>query len=501
MTKNAQRLSQLISTFGPGAMIDLPTRSVVVGGLEEWDMKGNAFTTIPEPRLTMRLEQILKEQGRLDPAAHLSLRTPPTSIDARDGIPRGVAAPIFPTWFVCEQVETNTSGAKTTRRRRLVRWQDLDSKGRRKFQFDDGRKSDVTPIRFVCACDKGHLQDIDWRWVVHGSGPPCLEPMWVEEKGTSADPADTSIVCGCGRRLSLQETFQPGRLGKCLGNRPWLLDRDPEGCGDKLKLLTRTATNTYFPQVHTVISLPTEEDELSQLVDELSGDLAGVQTVQDIAQAKRFNPKVSASLGPYSDSEIFDRLQRIRDGARTDATRSPKLSEFDTFASGRPEIGNNHPAAKLYAQTLPRHVWADPDATIDLAIEEGPEDSKGKTSKALYKLKGDKLTLCVSLPGSLCPGWPLPSSPGSASSRTCCSTGRISMASAFCCPFLRDGTGSTMPACSTSGSTGLSRSACSLRCSRASWAERLEPGRERRQGVAGRSHRWYFSACTLWDAA
>ena len=83
MTKNAQRLSQLISTFGPGAMIDLPTRSVVVGGLEQWDMKGNAFTTIPEPRLTMRLEQILKEQGRLDPAASLSLRTPPTSVDRK----------------------------------------------------------------------------------------------------------------------------------------------------------------------------------------------------------------------------------------------------------------------------------------------------------------------------------------------------------------------------------------------------------------------------------
>lgn len=366
MTKNAQRLSQLISTFGPGAMIDLPTRSVVVGGLEQWDMKGNAFTTIPEPRLTMRLEQLLKEQGRLDPAASLSLRTPPASADANNGVHRGVAAPIFPTWFICEQVETNTSGAKTTRRRRLVRWQDLDSKGRRKFVFDDGRKSEVTPIRFVCACDKGHLQDIEWRWVVHGS-VPCHEPMWVEEKGTSADPADTSIVCGCGRRLSLQETFQPGRLGKCRGDRPWLLDRDPDGCGDNLKLLTRTATNTYFPQVYTVISLPSEEDELTELVDELSGDLAGVQSVQDVAQAKRFNPKVAASLGPYDDGEIFDRLQRIREGARIDASRSPKLSEFDTFASGRAEIGYNHPTAKLYAQTLPRDVWAATDAGIDLA--------------------------------------------------------------------------------------------------------------------------------------
>lgn len=366
MTKNAQRLSQLISTFGPGAMIDLPTRSVVVGGLEQWDMKGNAFTMIPEPRVTMRLEQILKQQGRLAQSVNLTLRTPPTSGDARDGIPRGVAAPIFPTWFICEQVDTDTTGGNAPRRRRLVRWQDLDSKGRRRFQFDDGRKSDVTPIRFVCACDKGHLQDIDWRWVVHGS-TPCQEPMWVEEKGTSADPADTSIACGCGRRLSLRDTFQVGRLGKCRGERPWLLDRDPDSCGDNLKLLIRTATNTYFPQVYTVISLPTEEDELSKLVDELSGDLAGVQSAPDVAQAKRFNPKVSASLGPYADGDIFDRLQRIREGARTDASRSPKLSEFDTFASGRPEIGANHPTAKLYAQTLPRDAWADPDTQIDLS--------------------------------------------------------------------------------------------------------------------------------------
>ena len=191
--------------------------------------------------------------------------------------------------------------------------------------------------------------------------------MWVEEKGTSADPADTSIVCGCGRRLSLQETFQPGRLGKCRGERPWLIDLDPAGCGDNLKLLTRTATNTYFPQVYTVISLPAEEDELSQLVDELSGDLASVQTVQDVAQAKKFNPKVSATLGPFSDGDIFERLRRIREGAKADATRSPKLSEFDTFASGNPEIGTNHPTAKLYAQTLSRNEWDDPEVGIDLS--------------------------------------------------------------------------------------------------------------------------------------
>jgi len=42
---------------------------------------------------------------------------------------------------------------------------------------------------------------------------------------------------------------------------------------------------------------------------------------------------------------------------------------------------------------------AKPHRTIDLAIEEGPEEAKGKTSKGLYKLDGEKLTLCVSAPG------------------------------------------------------------------------------------------------------
>ena len=162
--------------------------------------------------------------------------------------------------------------------------------------------------------------------------------------------------------------FQPGRLGNCRGERPWLLDRDPDGCGQKLKLLTRTATNTYFPQVYTVISLPTEEDELTRLVDELSGELVNVQSVEDVAGAKHFNSKVAAALGAYADEDIFARLTRIREGASADAGRSPKLSEFDVFASGRPEIGQNHPSAKLYAQTLPREAWADPGAGIDLSV-------------------------------------------------------------------------------------------------------------------------------------
>jgi uncharacterized protein (TIGR03067 family) len=42
---------------------------------------------------------------------------------------------------------------------------------------------------------------------------------------------------------------------------------------------------------------------------------------------------------------------------------------------------------------------AKPHPTLDIELTEGPEDAKGKTAKAVYKLDGDKLIVCVAHPG------------------------------------------------------------------------------------------------------
>src|SRR5260370_15760574 len=149
MNKNAQRLSQVVSTFGPGAMIDLPTRSVIVGGLDLWEMKGNSFPIISEPRLAVRLEQLLKSQGRLDDAKVLSLRTPPINDSKPGGLPSYILTPVCPAYFVCDQVETVTIDGRSMRRRRLVRWQDLDTTGGRgQSVFDACQESSGWPDPF-----------------------------------------------------------------------------------------------------------------------------------------------------------------------------------------------------------------------------------------------------------------------------------------------------------------------------------------------------------------
>ena len=375
MSRNFQRLSQLVTTFGPGSMLDLPTRSVMIGGLDRWDMRQGTWSPIDEPRLVELLQRRLTTVGpngeppRMPAGMRLSLRTPPLAQDLNaNREPAGVPVSVFPTWFVCEKIEHVTIGGRERRRRRLVRWQDLDAgQGRRYFYGDDGKRTEVTPIRFVGACERGHIQDIDWRWVVHGA-KACQEPMWLEERGTSADPADTFVVCDCGvDQLSLQQAFAPGRLGKCLGARPWLGREAQEYCDNHLRLLTRTATNTYFPQVVTVISLPSAEDELGQLLATNADELKEVDSVNDVAQAIRFNSKLREALRGWTPDQVFARLQLLRSLAQADASIPPKYAEFDILASGDAVIGENRLDARLFAETLPRAAW-EADVGIDLSF-------------------------------------------------------------------------------------------------------------------------------------
>lgn len=361
MANDKIRLSQLVGVFGPGAMLDLPGRSVLVMGLDHWEMSGKGtFKTIEEPVLARLLQQRLANDGRLAVDRPPEFRTPP--IDPGDAKRRApaVKATVFPRWFVCDAVDGDQPN-----RRRLVRFQDLDPPARKQHKGEDGKRREVSPIRFVCGCENGHLQDIDWRFVVHqGTGRTgCREQMWLMDSGTSGDPRDTQVVCDCGAAFSLEQLFQKGRLGRCAGERPWIADSDPEPCEvrDGLRLLTRSATNTYFPQVATVISVPQATDELALRIEECWGVLQRCSSVEKVGQAREFNPQVSASLEGYSDAEVFARLHSFQTGAgRTDPALDPRVAEFDLLGSRRLLIGENSPDARLHAETLNRSVW-DPD--------------------------------------------------------------------------------------------------------------------------------------------
>jgi hypothetical protein len=352
------RMSQVVGMFGPGAMLDLPERSVVVGGLDRWDMRSpNAFRTIEEPRLARLLHQRLG--GGNDPRLGVdyppALRTPPIDPNDRRVLRPSVEASIFPEWFVCDTIDGDPPG-----RRRLIRFTDLQPPARKEHVGEDGKKRRASPVRFVCGCTKGHLQDIEWRRILHPDGTACREQMWLVDAGTSADPRDTRVTCDCGQSLTLEELFQPRRLGICRGERPWIGDRDPVTCDAPkgLSLLTRSATNTYFPQVATVISLPQAEDKLSRLIEQQWSVLQKAKEATWVGMAREMNPAVSAALEGYSDEAVFARIQAMVAGERAaDAAVDPRIAEFELFASGRRLIGEDTRDALLHAETLRRDEW------------------------------------------------------------------------------------------------------------------------------------------------
>ena len=53
MADNILRQSQLITTYGPGSMIDLPEYSVIVSGLQDWSHLRQE--KVEEPRLAAKL--------------------------------------------------------------------------------------------------------------------------------------------------------------------------------------------------------------------------------------------------------------------------------------------------------------------------------------------------------------------------------------------------------------------------------------------------------------
>jgi len=99
---------------------------------------------------------------------------------------------------------------------------------------------------------------------VGGRDQSCRKPLYWVERGVSSDPSDISVQCTCGATISMADLYKPQFLGKCQCHSPWLTPRRDanEACVDDLRLLPRSATNTYFPQTVTVISLTKTNDKL-----------------------------------------------------------------------------------------------------------------------------------------------------------------------------------------------------------------------------------------------
>ena len=343
------RQSQVVTTFGPGSMLDLPNYSVLVGGLEFWSLNGRV--EIHEPRLVDKLKALLQ-------VPTLKLYSPPPEPDDPQAPQTGIAVWQFPEWFISQDVVLHPTDPGL--RSRLLVHRKALSRGA-KFEDDNRQVHLVVPVRFVRACPRGHIGDIEWRTFVHAGTSPCVRQLWLDERGTSGDLAEVFVRCECGARRSMADAIVVGStaLGACNGDRPWLGLWTRESCGVPLRLLLRTATNAYFAQLMSVISLPDRRDALVKAVSLVWEDfLQYVDDAADLSKERR-KDKVKAARDGFADEDVWSEGEARKTGvAATSSDRSVKVVEFESLATAREEVGEDVPDGDFHARALPSAVWS-----------------------------------------------------------------------------------------------------------------------------------------------
>jgi len=355
------RQSQVLTTFGPGSMVDLPTRSVVISGLTYW--KGDR-QPIREDRLRYKVSKSLG----LNDGQDIQLYTPPQQSSDPQAAVSGIDAFIFPTWFLAQVDKTFEKNGKVYRTRPLVTWSAV--KGGFKFE---GKSSQAVPVRFVQACTNGHLSDISWYVFAHNDfETTCRRPLWLDEGGSGNDFEEIFVRCECGKRRPLSEAKLKDSkvLGKCQGHRPWLGPRGNEPCiGHKInsngdivetgqseynRLLVRSASNAYFTQILSVISMPDQAAELKKAVDRFyEEDLQFAEDLADI-QKELKKPKF-AELATFGVDVVWTEVKRRKSGL-TVPDKSIKQVELEALLSCPEEMGKEVPTADKDFQGYARRL-------------------------------------------------------------------------------------------------------------------------------------------------
>jgi hypothetical protein len=341
------RQSQVVTTFGPGSLVDLPTQSAIVGGLEHWFQAGDE---VHEPRLIEKLKRLLNVPA-------LKLFSPPPDNDDPSAPRTGITVWQFPEWFITQDI-THSDQQGNIRSRHLVPRRAL-TKG--KYIDTAKKKHPVVPVRFVRACRKGHIGDIDWYEFVHNNRTECRRPLWIDERGTSGDLGEVVVRCECGFRRSLSEATVTGVLRQCSGDRPWLGAYNREDCTELNRFLVRHASNAYFPQLMSVISLPDRDESLERAVNQVwENFLQYVETIDELKRERAKKPPVKNALEGYTDEEVLLEIE-VRKGASTEApTKSVKLAEFEVLSNTRAVSGHDVPDGDFFARLLPKSIWDEP---------------------------------------------------------------------------------------------------------------------------------------------
>lgn len=338
------RPSQLLWTYGPGALVDLPSLSVVTLGIDRWEV--NRCQPIEEARL---LAAVRKELG---PQVQ-SLRMPPfQKTDNVDPFSAeafiGVPVRPFPRWLRCvkcgllSEYDLGLFECKEHRfRPERTRFVHKDCRGSKGDQ--PAKDADAVPARFLLACRSGHLDDFPWHYFVHNGPSPCKGTLRFYESGASLQTENLWVKCDqCSASRNMAQAFGKSgqeNLPSCRGRHPHL-DQYDTVCNEPARAVLLGATNSWFPITLSALAIPMSRDPIVQLVQDGWDYFSDLDSEAEVAVTIKTLKKTGALAGidKHDAKAVWEVVQSIKNG-----TVSAGVTEADIKGPEWDVLTDPHP--------------------------------------------------------------------------------------------------------------------------------------------------------------
>jgi len=256
------RLSETVSPFGVGAIVDIRGESLIAPDTSWWDRKA-----APEIHCDRLVDQLL-QPGRPRP----ELRQAPSHAGRAGQETASLPYWRFPAWRFCE---------------RCLKLSKLTTINKGSFRNRCVCGGVLVPMRYVAVCKTGsHVQDLPWfKWAHRGHGGGVTDEVrvcrsyselyFVRSSTSGEGLASLRVVCnGCKRSRPLSELLGDGALGRdgirCDSRQPWEPeDSVVEPCDADLVAVQRGATGNYIAERVSALDIPEEMTASEELINKV----------------------------------------------------------------------------------------------------------------------------------------------------------------------------------------------------------------------------------------
>ena len=325
------RRSQILTTFGCGALVDFPRLSGIMAGIDKWTIQQLPESAkIRERNLEMLLGKDFFYQ----------VSSPDNALSETFMLP----AYRFPAWYYCPEchrldkynkIAKSISGNNSDYNASLVCNECSDST----------KPVKLVPSRFVVACLNGHITEFPYVWWTHRRHGICEKPrLKLEYKGSTGGLDSIVLTCEtCKASATMAGCMDKEALAgiRCSREMPWLgfedkqWYKDPIECLATPRVLQRSANNVYYSVNKSALTIPPWSERLQELLaskDTLFQDIFDEEDEDEtVRRLKREFGKHPDYYG--NDEKAFIDAAFFRYGKREEEVdeKSLRMNEYRAF--------------------------------------------------------------------------------------------------------------------------------------------------------------------------